>query len=176
MCLPCRLWTSQGKGSLPVCLIWLTVGVNKWPEMNGWTNGWRLPLECAPLSLRGWKLQSRSNCNVRCKPLPARALFHSVPELKHILCRCPLRDCPKLGTVIKEHWETGMGSHLRCFACSGSFFLWLHWVFLPAHGLSLVEVSGGYSSLQCAGFSPQCLLLWSTGSEARRLSSCGARL
>ena len=107
---------------------------------------------------------------------PARGLFHSVPELKHLLCRCPLRDCPRLGTVIKEHWETGMGSHLRCFARSGSFFLWLHWVFLPAHGLSLVEVSGGYSSLRCTGFSLQCLLLWSTGSKARRLSSCGARL
>ena len=26
-------------------------------------------------------------------------------------------------------------------------FIWLHWVFVAVHGLSLVVVSGGYSSL-----------------------------
>ena len=49
------------------------------------------------------------------------------------------------------------------------------------HGLSLVAASGGYSSLQCAGFSLRwLLLLWSTGSRragsvvvARGLSNCG---
>ena len=51
---------------------------------------------------------------------------------------------------------------------------WLHWVFVAAHGLSLLVASGGYSSLQCAGFSSQwLLLLLSTGSRARGLSSCG---
>ena len=34
-------------------------------------------------------------------------------------------------------------------------YLWLCWVFVVVRGLSLVVVSGGYSSLQCAGF------LWS---------------
>ena len=44
------------------------------------------------------------------------------------------------------------------------------WVFVAAQGLSLVVVRGGYSSLQCAGFSLQwLLLLWSTGS--RRVGS-----
>ena len=33
------------------------------------------------------------------------------------------------------------------------FFFWLHWVFVAVRGLSLVAVSGGYSSLRCAGFS-----------------------
>ena len=60
----------------------------------------------------------------------------------------------------------------------------LHWVF-ALHGLSLVAVSGGYSSLCCAGFSLwQLPLLWYidsrhmgsvlglTGPRAR-LSSCG---
>ena len=44
---------------------------------------------------------------------------------------------------------------------------WLRWVFVAAHVLSLVEVSGGYSSLRCVGFS-LCwlLLLWSTGTRA----------
>ena len=56
------------------------------------------------------------------------------------------------------------------------------------HELSLVAASGGYSSLQCAGFSLRwLLLLWSMGSRCtgfssfgsraveHRLSSCGAR-
>ena len=43
-------------------------------------------------------------------------------------------------------------------------------------GLSLVAASGGYSSLQCTGFSLRWLLsLQSTGSGARGLSSCGSR-
>ena len=32
-------------------------------------------------------------------------------------------------------------------------YFWLCWVFVAAHGLSLVAASGGYSSLRCAGFS-----------------------
>ena len=56
------------------------------------------------------------------------------------------------------------------------FFLWLHWVFIAVHGLSLVVASGGYSSLQCAGFSLQWLLLLrSTGSRYAGFSSCGSR-
>ena len=37
-------------------------------------------------------------------------------------------------------------------------YFWLGWVFTAAHGLSLVVVSGGYSSLWCAGFALQWLL------------------
>ena len=56
------------------------------------------------------------------------------------------------------------------------FYFWLHWVFVAAHGLSLVAVSGGYSSLRCAGFSLWWLLLFrSTGSWCAGFSSCGAR-
>ena len=67
-------------------------------------------------------------------------------------------------------------------------YFWLRWVFVAACGLPLVAVSGGYSSLQCVGFSLQWLLLLqstasrrtgfsSCGSQAleRRLSSCGVR-
>ena len=32
-------------------------------------------------------------------------------------------------------------------------YLWLHWVFVAAHRLSLVVASGGSSLLRCAGFS-----------------------
>ena len=55
-------------------------------------------------------------------------------------------------------------------------YFWPHWVFVAAHGLSLVVVSGGYSLLQCAGFSLQwLLLLWRTGSRCTGFSSCGTR-
>ena len=52
----------------------------------------------------------------------------------------------------------------------------LRWVFVAARGLSLVAVSGGYSSLRCGGFSLRWLLLLrSTGSRCTGFSSCGTR-
>ena len=65
------------------------------------------------------------------------------------------------------------------FSVTNSFiylfiYLWLHWVFIAAHGLSLVAASGGYSSLRCAGFSLQWLLLLrSSGSRCVGFSCCG---
>ena len=45
-------------------------------------------------------------------------------------------------------------------------YFWLPWVFVAAHGLSLVAASRGYSSLRCAGFLLRwLLLLWSTDSR-----------
>ena len=56
------------------------------------------------------------------------------------------------------------------------FYFWLHWVFVAAHGLSVVVASGGNSSLRCAGFSLRWpLLLRSTGSRHAGFSSCGTR-
>ena len=56
------------------------------------------------------------------------------------------------------------------------FYFWPHWVFVAVRGLSLVATSGGYSSLWCAGFSLQwLLLLWSTGSRCMGFSSCGSQ-
>ena len=55
-------------------------------------------------------------------------------------------------------------------------YFWLSWVFIAARGLSLVVASGGYSLLQCVGFSLQWLLLLrSTGSRRMGFSSCGTR-
>ena len=55
-------------------------------------------------------------------------------------------------------------------------FIWLHWVFVAMRGLSLVAASGGYSLLQCAGFSLRwLLLLQSTGSRHAGFRSCGTR-
>ena len=54
------------------------------------------------------------------------------------------------------------------------FIFCLCWVFVAARRLSLVAAWGGYSSLQCAGFSLQwLLLLQSTGSRHAGFSSCG---
>ena len=53
-------------------------------------------------------------------------------------------------------------------------YFWLCWVLVAARGLSLAAVSRGYSSLRCAGFSLQwLLLLQSTGSRLMGSSSCG---
>ena len=77
----------------------------------------------------------------------------------------------------KPH-PAGLTPPFYLFVC-----FWLCWVFVAAHRLSLVATNGGYSSLQCVGFSlRRRLLLWSTGSRGRasvvaacRLSSCGTR-
>ena len=45
--------------------------------------------------------------------------------------------------------------------------LWLRWVFVAAHGLSLVVASGGYSLLQCTGFSLWWLLLLQSAGSRR---------
>ena len=53
-------------------------------------------------------------------------------------------------------------------------YFWLCWVFVAALWLSLAAASGGYSSLQCTGFSLWWfLLLWSMGSRHVGFSSCG---
>ena len=55
-------------------------------------------------------------------------------------------------------------------------YLFWHWVFVAARGLSLVASSRGYSSLRCTGFSLRwLLLLWSTGSRRGGFHSCGAQ-
>ena len=87
---------------------------------------------------------------------------------------------PLVSMVVKPAYEEWMGFF---------FLFWLQWVFVAARGLSLVAASGGYSLLQCAGFSccgaralgvlasaVAACGLSSSGRQAleRRLSSCGA--
>ena len=53
-------------------------------------------------------------------------------------------------------------------------YFWLHWVFVAARRPSPVAVSGGHSSLRCAGLSLQWPLpLQSTGPRHAGFSSCG---
>ena len=71
-----------------------------------------------------------------------------------------------------------------CWTKNSFFFLityyiyfWLCWVFVAAHGLSLVVLSGGRCWLQCTGFSLQwLLLLWSTGYRYMGFSGCNAQV
>ena len=80
--------------------------------------------------------------------------------------------------------------HSNFFFFFNFIYLWLHWVFVAARGLSLVAASGGYSSLWCTGFLLRWLLVAEHGLQARRLQqlqhassavavrglgSCGAR-
>ena len=74
---------------------------------------------------------------------------------------------------------SGPGTTLGVLFCFFNLFIYfmylflLCWVFVAACGLSLVAVSGGYSSLQCAGFLLRwLLLLQSTGSRRVGFSSC----
>ena len=72
-------------------------------------------------------------------------------------------------------WETEIPASAQ-FSLIFMYFFWLRWVFVAAHGLSLVAVSRGYSSLRWAGFSLRWLFfLWSTGSRHAVFSSCGTQ-
>ena len=92
-------------------------------------------------------------------------------------------------TLSKWNMEGSLDSYRPLLLCpQGDFFFfkelifflficfWLRWVFVAEHGLSLVAASRGYSSLRCAGFSLQwLLLLQSTGSRRAGFSSCGTQ-
>ena len=72
------------------------------------------------------------------------------------------------GCILRGFWSD------KFFFFNLFFYFWLHWVFVAARRLPLVVASGGYSLLQCAGFSLWwLLLLQSTGSRSAGFSSCG---
>ena len=81
---------------------------------------------------------------------------------------------PATGSRILVRWPGHLLHKPTCILSPSCFFFFpLKFLFLLAvlglccsHGLSLVEVSRGYSSLRCVGFSLLWLLLWlSTGSK-----------
>ena len=100
----------------------------------------------------------------------------------HVTNQCPLVSA--LRTLFNISCKAGLVViNSFSFCLSGKLFLspsvlfflfWLCWVFVAVHGIPLVAVRGGHSSLQCAGFSMSwLLLLWSTGSRRAGFSSCG---
>ena len=77
--------------------------------------------------------------------------------------------------VLTNHW-TAIIIIIIIYLLKKIIYFWLLWVFVAAGGLSLVAVSGGYSSSQCLGISLLwLLLLWSRGSTHAGFSSCGTR-
>ena len=75
-----------------------------------------------------------------------------------------------------ENYSQALKPCLLLFFFLIYLFIWLCWVFVAAHGLSLIAASKGYSSLWCAGFSLWwLLLLQSTGSRYAGFSSCSMR-
>ena len=51
------------------------------------------------------------------------------------------------------NWAVGFFGHMHTAIF---IYLWLCWVFVAVHGLSLVVENGGYSLVGCAGFSLWC--------------------
>ena len=126
------------------------------------------------------KLQRRAPVHTS---TPVMSTFR-VPAVRRTLLRAPEATQPTGRT--RSLSSRGLARRLRPEALhSDSLFFfylilfiysWLRWVFVAARGLSLVAVSGGYSSLQCAGFSLRwLLLLQSTGSRLAGFGSCGTR-
>ena len=73
---------------------------------------------------------------------------------------------PCIGRRILNHCATREAPPIRFFFFFAGRGWTLHWVFVAVLGLSLVAVSGGYSSLRWL------LLLRSTGSRRTGFSSC----
>ena len=83
-----------------------------------------------------------------------------------------------------NNWAEVLFKDIGKFFFKLFIYLWLCWVFVSVGGFSLVAVSGGHSSLRCAGLSLSWpLLLRSTGSRRagsaivahgpRRSAACG---
>ena len=99
------------------------------------------------------------------RPWPSQLLTIGCTLKSHFLCKCSEALTP-LSLFFYFLF------YLNLF-----IYFWLRWVFIVTLGLSLVEASRGYSSLQCTGFSLQwLLLLWSPGSRRACFRSCGTRV
>ena len=78
--------------------------------------------------------------------IPLRISPVPPPKLESILF-----GLSKVGIILSEDRDPLMSFGVLKFFYL--FYFWLCWVFVAARGLSLVSASGGYSSLQCTGFS-----------------------
>lgn len=125
-------WTmnSSGKGLSLIHLAWHTVGINKLPEMDGWTDRWmkvylgelcEVPLDHSPLSV-GIKNASRSSCKICCHPLPLPSrLQYSIPSLSSRTHWAPAL-CGTVMGLGDSHQRTPWNwdrEWAECFACLG---------------------------------------------------------
>ena len=114
--------------------------------------------------------------------LVPHALFKGHPSINSFIAQMPQELSAQFSTETPSRVLASQGSYVGRSPSTVFLFVfclfvfWLHWVFIAVRGLSLVAASGGYSSLQCTGFSLRwLLLLWSTGSRHTCFSSCGAQ-
>ena len=84
------------------------------------------------------------------------------------------RGCQGHGDKLTDH-GTALNSTRFLKKINLLIYFWLSWVLVAAHGLSLVEASGGYSWLRYVGLLRWLLLLQSTGSRCAGFSSCGSQ-
>ena len=61
----------------------------------------------------------------------------------------------ELDKLSLRYEDSVLMSAIFLFKNKNSFNFWLHLVFVALHGLSVVVVSGAYSSLPCTAFSLQ---------------------
>ena len=138
---------------------------------------------------RTWNKWNITDCQQECKRVqilwktkihqPEVFLNMDSTSLTNIgLPRFLVSSCASTG--IRTFKGLSMPSKLYCTICYNKIFsfylflyffiyLWLRWVFVAACGLSLVAVSGGYSSLRCMGFSLWWLLLLEHGLQEHGL-------
>ena len=94
--------------------------------------------------------------------------YHSVVGVKILICYIFFFLIYKLLVHSFHPHDTVKKSKAFFLLLLLFIYFWLLWVFVAACRLSLVVVSGGYPSLQCAGFSLRWLLLLrNTGSRAQ---------
>ena len=104
-------------------------------------------------------------------------LYFFSAEESHIILDRKLSDSSDRwrNRMWEKHTDSTSEYIFICFCNTFSLSFWLLWVFITAHGLSLVAASGTPLQLWCTGFSLRWLLfLWSTGFTAHGLSNCGA--
>ena len=112
-----------------------------------------------------------------------RAFNNAYYWLTWILCHRPHHileySQSPLQSLAHRRSNVQMNEHMKWWFFLMNFYFiyfWLCCVFVAARGLSLVAASSGYSSLRCAGFLLQWLLLLrSMGSRLTGFSSCGTR-
>ena len=118
--------------------------------------------------------EKMNNVRLWSHPSPLRTSNYLLVKVKHCLKITNQREKLFLTFYISLLWILVIAFFFNLFILF--IYFWPHCVFVAACGLSLVAVSGGYSSVQCTGFSLRwLLLLWSTGSRHKGFSICGVR-
>ena len=98
-------------------------------------------------------------------------LFVRLPQKLHynILKFQQFKLIPTYISVVYTNSYTALFLHPTFFSFFNKFIFWLHWIFVTGYGLSVVAVSGSYSSLWCLVFSLRWRLVAEHGLQVRGL-------